>query len=189
MSVAASHPDLAAGMLLIANPQLTDENFSRSIVYLVEHSDDGSLGFIINRPLGLTLGDVWNDCPSGLADAKAAADGGPVERHKGLLLHRHPGIAETAAMGHGIFIGGNLPQIAARWASGPDRIGPRLFLGHSGWTAGQLGREIAAGAWLIRPGHSDLLALVTDPTTGSDGDQLWERLRQGPHGLPIPSLN
>ncbi len=176
-------------MLLVANLQLTDENFSRSIVYLVEHSNEGSLGFIINRPLELTLGELWNDCPSGLADAKAAADGGPVERHKGLLLHRHPGIAETAPMGHGIFIGGNLPQIASRWASGPDRIGPRLFLGHSGWTAGQLDREITAGAWLIRPGHSDLLALVTDPTTGSDGDQLWERLRHGPHGLPAPSLN
>ena len=187
MSVA--HPELAAGVLLVANPQLTDENFCRSVVYLVEHSDEGSLGFIINRPLEMTLGDLWGDCPSGLADAKAAADGGPVERHKGLLLHRHPGIADTAAMGHGIFIGGDLPQIAARWASGPDRIGPRLFLGHSGWTGGQLGREIDIGAWLVRPGHSDLLALVTDPTTGSDGDHLWERLRNGPHGLPTPSLN
>ena len=187
--MSAAQPDLAAGMLLVATPQLTDENFRRSVIYLVEHSADGSLGFIINRPLELTLGDLWGDCPSGLSEAKAAADGGPVERHKGLLLHRYPGIADTAAMGHGIFIGGDLPQIAAHWAGGPDHIGPRLFLGHSGWTGGQLGREIANGAWVLRPGSPDLLALVTDPTTGNDGDQLWERLRHGPHGLPIPSLN
>ena len=187
--MSAAHTDLAAGMLLIASPQLLDENFCRSVIYLVEHSDDGSLGFIINRPLELTLGDLWGDCPSGLSDAKAAADGGPVERHKGLLLHRDPGIADTAVMGHGIFIGGDLPQIATRWILGPDHIGPRLFLGHSGWTGGQLGREVTSGAWLLRPGTSDLLGLVTDPTTGSDGDQLWQRLCHGPHGLPTPSLN
>ncbi len=180
---------LAAGMLLVASPQLTDDSFRRSVVYLVEHSTDGSLGFIINRPLELTLGELWAECPPTLSAALAAADGGPVERHKGLLLHRHPGIADAATMGHGIFIGGDLEQIIAHWSAGPDRHGPRLFLGHSGWVGGQLEREIAQGAWLLRPGHGDRLALITDPTTGSDGDHLWQLLSGGPFSMPAPSLN
>lgn len=182
-------PAPAPGMLLVASPKLADENFRRSIVYLVEHSDDGTLGFIINRPMTMPLGELWGECPPALKNALAAADGGPVERHKGLLLHRHPGIDDVAVMGHGLFIGGDLTQIAERWQHGPDRLGPRLFLGHSGWGAGQLDHELAEGAWLVHPGNPDLLALITDPETGADGDRLWERLSGGPQGLPMPSLN
>ncbi len=180
----------APGVLLIATPALTDPSFRRTVVYLVEHSDDGSLGFIINRPMTIPLGDLWGDCPTGLATSNAAAEGGPVERHKGLLLHGHAGIAGAAPMGLGLFIGGDLQKVASHWATGPDRQGPRLYLGHSGWTSGQLDDEIANGAWLLRPGALDLITSAGAVDSLSSGELLWQRLSgSGPHGLPAPSLN
>lgn len=177
----------APGVLLVASPTLSDPSFRHTVVYLVEHSDEGSLGFIVNRALEIPLGELWGDCPTGLTASSSAAEGGPVERHKGLLLHRHPGIASAAPMGLGLFIGGDLEQIASSWKHGPDRSGPRLYLGHSGWSGGQLQREITDGAWLLRPGSTDLV--VGNDTQGLTGEQLWERLSGGVHGLPAPSLN
>ncbi len=171
------------GCLLIANASLHDPNFARTVVYLVEHHAEGTLGLILNRPLDIPLGDLWGECPPGLFGALAAADGGPVEREKGLLLHREPAIPAAAAMGAGLAIGGDLAALARRWVNGPDRFGPRLFLGHSGWSTGQLVGEIAAGAWTVRPGTPEL---IFGPTT-----DLWERLTSGDHppGLAEPSLN
>ncbi len=178
----------APGVLLVASQRLTDPSFLRSVVYLVEHSDDGSLGFIVNRPLDIPLADLWSDCPACLGTCTVAGEGGPVERHKGLLLHGVGDIPGAAAMGAGVFIGGDLTRIADRWAGGPDERGPRLLLGHSGWAPGQLEREIAEGAWLLRPGSADLLI------TGGDPERLWFRLGGpggpgGGRGLPEPSLN
>src|SRR5687767_5830054 len=77
----------AAGMLLVASTTLSEPSFMRSVIYLLEHDEDGTLGFIINRPLDIALSDLWADCPAGLGAAKVAAEGGPVDRNKGLLLH------------------------------------------------------------------------------------------------------
>ena len=177
----------APGVLLVATPALTDPSFRRTVVYLVEHSAEGALGFIVNRPMDIALGDLWGDCPPGLTACSAAAEGGPVERHKGLLLHGHCAIEGTAPMGQGRFVGGDLRHIADHWQSGTNHHGPRLYLGHSGWVGGQLEEEIANGAWLLRPGTIDLI--VSGVPDGLSGEQLWEQLSSGPHGLPKPSLN
>ncbi len=178
---------LAPGQFLVATPALVDPGFRRTVVYLVEHNEDGSLGFVVNRALDTPLGELWDDCPAALAGHRIAAEGGPVERHKGLLLHRDADLPGTARMGHGLFIGGDLERIAERWAKGPDAAGPRLLLGHSGWGPGQLDRELDEGAWILRPGDPGLLV-----DAASRGERLWERLsagRDGGHGLPEPSLN
>src|SRR5688572_16292688 len=145
------------GVLLVASPQLSDPNFVRTVVYLLDHSDSGSLGFIVNRPLDVQLGELWREAPGGLPEAYIRAEGGPVDKHKGLLLHGDTTLAGTQLMGDGIAVGGDLAALQERWATGGDHLGPRLFLGHSGWTAGQLDREIEEGAWLVRPGRIDLL--------------------------------
>ncbi len=174
----------AAGTVLVATPALGDPNFMRSVVYLVEHSGDGALGFIVNRPLNTILGELWSEVPEGLAHARTAADGGPVERQKGLLLHACPDLPGCQPMSPGVAIGGDLEALAERFANGPDRGGPRLFLGHSGWGAGQLEREIRAGSWLVRPGQH---AWLVDPASITD---LWHRLSTDrPGGMPQPSLN
>ena len=70
-----------SGVFLVASPELTDANFARSVIYLLDHNDTGSLGFILNRPLDLPLGELWSDAPGGLIDARIAAEGGPVDKH------------------------------------------------------------------------------------------------------------
>lgn len=173
-----------SGVFLVASPQLTDPNFVRSVVYLLDHSDTGSLGFILNRPLDLPLGDLWSEAPSGLADARIAAEGGPVDKHKGLLLHGDTALPGAQLMSEGIAVGGDLTAVQERWSSGGDHNGPRLFLGHSGWTAGQLDREIEEGAWLVRPGRVELLF------DAQPSDLLWQHLVEGrTGGMPDPSRN
>ena len=175
---------LRPGVLLVATPQLTDPSFVRSVIFLLDHGDGGSLGFIINRPLDLPLNELWTDVPDGLADARLAAEGGPVDKHKGLLLHSEMNLAGAQIMGEGVAIGGDLSALAERWSTGSDHTGPRLYLGHSGWTVGQLQREINDGAWLVRPGRVDLLL-------GSQSlDLLWQQLIDGHGGgMPDPSRN
>lgn len=172
----------AAGTVLVASRQLGDPSFMRTVVYLVEHDHDGTLGFIVNRPLDLVLGDLWQDCPTGLTGIRIAAEGGPVDRHKGLLLHGCPDITGAQIMGAGVAVGGDLDELVKRFAAGPGLHGPRLFLGHSGWTGGQLAAEIAQGAWVVRSASADMLLTAQPPAT------LWQQLLDG-GTLPEPSLN
>jgi putative transcriptional regulator len=173
-----------SGVFLVASPQLTDPHFHHSVVYLLDHSDTGSLGFIVNRPLDVPLSELWADAPDGLASSQIAAEGGPVDKHKGLLLHGEVKLAGTQLMGDGVAIGGDLAVLSERWSTGEDHLGPRLFLGHSGWNAGQLATEIDEGAWIIRPGRIDLL-LGAHPS-----ELLWQQLIEGRGGgMPDPSRN
>ncbi len=171
-----------AGTVLVATTALTDPNFAAAIVYLLEHGDGGTLGLVVNRPLATTLGEVWSDAPAHLAHATMVATGGPVEPHKGLLLHGDPAIPAAQDLGGGVHIGGAIPDLLRRWPDGPDDLGPRLYLGHSGWAPGQLDMEVQDGAWLVRPGRLAWL-LAGAP------DGLWERLRTERGGLPEPSVN
>ncbi|MBA3708603.1 MAG: YqgE/AlgH family protein [Planctomycetes bacterium] len=183
--------DPAAGALLVASPQLTDPNFHRCVIYLVDHGAKGTLGFIINRPLDVDLRDIWSEVPAGLAGTRAAAEGGPVERDKGLLLHGNPDLPGAQVMGTAsdalsqlIVVGGEVDALAVRFEAGCDATGPRLFLGHSGWLPGQLDQEIREGAWIIRPGRRELLLDICPV------DDLWQMMIDGRvGGLPSPSLN
>lgn len=172
-----------SGCFLIASTRLTDAHFARSVVYLVDHDEDGTLGFIVNRPLKTPLGEIWEEAPSGLRGCRVAAEGGPVEGGKGLLLHADLSLAGAQPMGCGLAVGGDEAALALRFAGGADAQGPRLFLGHSGWAPGQLDQEILQGAWTVRPGELAIL-LAPDP-----GEGLWERLASGRGGLPEPSVN
>jgi putative transcriptional regulator len=172
-----------AGTFLVASSSLNDPNFMRSVIYLLEHGDAGTMGLIVNRPLDMPLSAIWDGVPAGLADAVIAAEGGPVERDRGLLLHGLADLPGCQRIGDGVAIGGDVAALAARFGGGADQCGPRLFLGHSGWGPGQLAQELEQGSWVVRPGHLDHL-LVSPPT------DLWRRLIDGGGtGLPEPSVN
>ena len=172
------------GVLLAASPQMTDPNFTRTVIYLLDHGETGSLGFILNRPLDVPLKELWQEVPIGLADACLAAEGGPVDTHKGLLIHCDTSLPGAQLMAEGIAIGGDLLALTDRWPDGGDAIGPRLFLGHSGWTTGQLQTEIDEGAWIVRPGRLNLL-VTPKPST-----LLWQQINEGHSGgMPEPSRN
>lgn len=174
-----------AGCLLIATPMLDDPNFRSSVVYLVEHGRPGSLGFILNRPLDISLGEVWADCPAMLAGMRCCAQGGPVDPGRGLLMHGYEDIPACQCMGEGLFIGGEIEPLRRRALADPElpARGPRLLLGHAGWEHDQLAGEIALGAWIVRPGAARLLL---HPAPAED---LWDECVGAGAPPVLPGLN
>lgn len=169
----------ASGRLLIATPLLTDPHFFRTVVYLLEHDADSTLGVIVNRPSHTPVGQVlpdWHDVVSG---PSVVFGGGPVQPDGalclGLLATDGPG-ARPVVDGVGtIDLDGDVLAIAGV----TNRL--RVFAGHSGWAAGQLEDEVAEGAWWVLPGSpADLFS--------EDLSTLWARvLRRQPPPLNLVS--
>lgn len=176
---------LAAGVLLTAESELMEPAFMRSVIYLLEHHDGGSMGVILNRPLEMALDTVWEACPDRLNGHMFCASGGPVEQQKGILLHRYAGLADAYKIDDSLYIGGDHVALLKAVASWESHESPplRLFLGHAGWAPGQLQNEVERGTWIVAPGHANLV-LNNQPD-----DDFWEtRIRVG-EGFPGPSFN
>jgi putative transcriptional regulator len=157
------------GQLLIAMPGMPDGRFSRSVVYMCAHSDDGAMGLIINKPTDdLRFGDLLeqidlfdDDETIELSEPDARRpihDGGPVEVDRGFVLHSPDYFAKSATMTitDGICLTATtdiLKAIAS--GSGPQRS--MLALGYSGWGPGQLESELGANGWLNCPADPDLV--------------------------------
>jgi putative transcriptional regulator len=178
----------ASGRLLVATPLLGDPNFARSVVYLLEHDDGGTIGVIVNRPSHTPVGQVlpaWHDAMCGPA---VVFGGGPVQPDGALCLGRADGeLAGTRRVVDGVCtvdLDGDVDEVAA------GTSGLRVFAGHSGWSPGQLDTEISEGAWWVLRGTA---ADVFSP----DPRPLWARvLRRQPPPLnlvstypPDPALN
>lgn len=138
--------------LLIAMPNLLDPNFFRSVVLLCAHSDEGAFGLVINHPLDLTLGSVCAEAEiPWKGDERALVFfGGPVEPHRGWVIHDKSGDFEGSQA-----VGSELGVTASQdglIAYGKDPAGRyRMMLGYAGWGPDQLDREIAQGSWLAAP--------------------------------------
>jgi putative transcriptional regulator len=136
------------GRILISEPFLPDTFFNRTIVYLTDHSEKGSLGFILNKKLDLKICDAI----SGFDNLKDHLFmGGPVAPDTLHYLHNKGDlIPESIHVSDNIFMGGNIDYIrrlTVRGRTGDLRI--RFFLGYSGWSAGQLERELSENSWVI----------------------------------------
>jgi putative transcriptional regulator len=146
---------------LIAMPGLEDEAFSRSVIYLCEHSERGALGLIINKPSRLSLEDLLHKVDLGLKREDLRGDlvfqGGPVQTDRGFVLHE-PMVIEGAAQEESAYastmtIPGGLEMTTSKdvLEALSDGAGPRrllVTLGYSSWDQGQLESEIAENAWL-----------------------------------------
>lgn len=160
---------LAPG-LLVAMPQLPDPNFNRSVVLMIEHSEESSLGLIVNRPATLLVSEVLEQLEiewAGIEDA-VVWQGGPVEPYRGCVLHAPVPVAADDApieVVPGISLSTTADQL--RELAGRPPASFRFLLGYSGWGEGQLEREMAEGAWLLAPATADLVF-------GTPPDQMWE---------------
>jgi putative transcriptional regulator len=163
-----------AGRILVATPPLVDPNFDRTVVYMIEHNDQGALGVVINRPTdeGSLPGlEAWIDLAG---DPNVVFSGGPVELNAliGLayssLPDRHDG---WAVWRNGI---GTVDLSREPYEIVPAVERIRLFRGYSGWAPWQLDAELEAGAWIV------LDADHLDPFS-SEPDELWREVlrRQG----------
>ncbi len=133
-----------AGTVLRASHQLTDPNFYQTLVYMAQHDAEGTLGFIMNRPLGTSLGRIAKnpDVPPPLADLPVFF-GGPVRPESVLVA-----VFSRSEDGR-LTCRYDLPleQVEAHAQSPRDWI--RIFTGYAGWNEGQLEQEIAGEAWTI----------------------------------------
>lgn len=149
------------GHLLIAMPSLADPNFSRTVTYICEHSDEGALGIVINRPLDMDLGSIFEQLSLETDDAELARQpvlhGGPVHQERGFVLHQSPEpFDSTLAVTDAIRVTTS-QDILAAMANGKGPRRALVALGYAGWAAGQLEQEIGQNAWLSVPATSAIV--------------------------------
>jgi putative transcriptional regulator len=147
------------GHLLIAMPAMQDPNFTRTVTYLCEHTAQGALGIVINRPLGMDLGAIFEQLSLGSTDDVLARQpvlqGGPVHQERGFVLHEPDEEAAcefdaTLAVTDAIRVTTSQDILSAMaHGHGPRRA--VVALGYAGWGAGQLENELAQNAWLSVP--------------------------------------
>ena len=160
-----------ANQFLIAMPGLGDPNFFRTVTLICEHGAEGAMGIIINRPIDLTLGDVFQQLeiegPNSLAARQFVHLGGPIQNNRGFVLHEPLGAWEsTLAVTEtlGISTSRDILVAIAR-NEGPEHC--LLALGYAGWGPGQLEQEIADNAWLSGPATSEVLFKIPPETRWS----------------------
>lgn len=156
------------GKILISEPFLPDTFFNRSIVYLTDHNDEGSVGFILNRRLDLKISaaiegfENWDDYLN---------MGGPVAPDTLHFLHNLGDlIPKSVPVSGNICWGGDIDYVRELIRSEAiDQSQIRFFLGYSGWSAGQLERELKEDSWVITKVKSDIVM-------NNRGDDTWKRI-------------
>ncbi|MBM4196755.1 MAG: YqgE/AlgH family protein [Gammaproteobacteria bacterium] len=149
------------GHLLIAMPAMADPNFVRTVTYICEHTDQGALGIVINRPLDMEMSEVFQQLSLEAYDASTARQpvmrGGPVQTERGFVLHepsqKWDSTVEVSESVHLTTSQDILTAIAI--GTGPRRS--LMALGYAGWGAGQLEQELVANAWLSVPATNAIL--------------------------------
>lgn len=138
---------LHKGVLLVAEPSGVDDgSFNRSVILLADHTSEGSVGFILNKPLKYSLNDLVPDIEANFK----IYNGGPVEQDNLYFIHNVPDlITGSIEISNGIFWGGDFErtkQLINQGAIKKQHI--RFFLGYSGWAATQLDEEMHSNAWI-----------------------------------------
>lgn len=136
------------GRILIAEPFLKGRYFRRSIVLLAEYTDQGAVGFVLNKPVHLSLSDVLVNFPVFEADVFV---GGPVDTNRIYFMHTLSHlIPNSLHIKDNLYWGGDfeaLRQLIEEKRIHTSQI--RFFAGYSGWDAGQLEREINEDSWMV----------------------------------------
>ena len=134
-----------AGQLLVASPQLRDPNFLRTVVLMIQHSEEGALGVVLNRPGGKTVREVWDMIDFDPVERDDVVYvGGPVPGPI-IAVHTDEELADHP-IGAGLFASTQNTSVDALVRQGDHPV--RLYSGHSGWGGGQLEGELEVGGWL-----------------------------------------
>jgi putative AlgH/UPF0301 family transcriptional regulator len=159
--------DVRPGSLLVALPSLTDPTFAGTVVYVLDHSDTGTIGVVLGRPSAVDIRDVlpgWCDLA---VEPGVFHVGGPCETDTALCLATSDDAVPTEGLRR---VAGpvHLVDLDAEPAELADRLtGLRVFAGYAGWSPGQLAVEIAEGAWACVPGRPE------DVLSRAAGPDLW----------------
>jgi putative transcriptional regulator len=145
------NPKYGKGFFLIANPVLPDPNFSRTVVLLCNHNDEGSFGLVVNRSTKLSTSDILGgNQPLPRSWENRVFIGGPVSQSQVFYLcHAYEPLPEMETICEGVQLGMNweaLEPVLSRLKN-PERD-IRFYLGYSGWAPGQLAGEMEQKSWL-----------------------------------------
>jgi putative transcriptional regulator len=153
-----------ANQFLIAMPGMVDANFAGSVIYLCEHSKNGAMGLVVNRPTDVDLASLFDQISLKLEIQPYATDpvyfGGPVQTDRGFVLHEP---SELHHFSSSLKVPGGLVMTTSKdvleavsQGEGPEHF--LMTLGYSGWSAGQLEDEMANNGWLNVPAESNVMA-------------------------------
>ena len=180
--IAPAAARVQAGTLLLANTDLLEPTFRRSVIYIIEHNEDGTLGVVLNRPSETAVYNVLPQWAKLAAKPKTMFIGGPVKRDSALCLATVRIGVDAAAVPGLRHVQGRVAMVDLD--ADPDVIeaaveGLRIYAGYSGWSIGQLDGEIERDDWMVLSGlPSDVLV---EPRA-----DLWARvLRRQPMPMPL----
>jgi putative transcriptional regulator len=178
----------ARGQLLIAGPSLLDPNFWRTVVLIIEHTDEGALGLVLNRPSETTVGESVPQLDELIEPTDRLFIGGPVQPSSVIVLGEFEDPSDAALIAFddvGVLGTESAPdELVAGMRSG------RAFVGHAGWGPGQLDGELERGDWILEA------ATLSDAFCADPGS-LWSEVltrKGGSYALiarmpPDPSMN
>lgn len=150
-----------ANQLLVAMPGLDDPNFARSVTLLCQHSADGALGIVINRPASLTLGELLEQMKISTELVEIASmpvyTGGPVQTERGFVLHEPAGSYHSSLQVSEQLHLTTSRDVLEAMAAGHGPRKALVALGYAGWDEGQLEQEMLANSWLTVPAEQQIL--------------------------------
>ena len=155
------------GRLLISEPFLPDPNFERTVVLLCEHNDEGSFGFVLNKPSILKVNEVMEE----LADVENIVFvGGPVQQDTLHFIHRNATLDNAVEIVNRIHWGGAFENLTLLLETNQlAAVDIRFFLGYSGWGPGQLDAELEQDSWIVCDYVTDQLLFDTS------SDVMWRK--------------
>jgi putative transcriptional regulator len=158
------------GSLLIAHPLLNDGFFNRSVIYLTNHNDEGSLGFILNFKTQFKLRDVRPQVRNGNFPIY---EGGPVAKDQLFFLHKlGEKLGDALHIKDNVWFGGDFGDLLHGIEHGTIKQSDvRFFVGYSGWGDGQLEKEIESKSWIMNDGSEKNIFIP-------DTDSLWKNSLQ-----------
>jgi putative transcriptional regulator len=162
--------DPQKGRLLLSEPYLADPNFERTVILLTEHNEEGSVGFILNKPSESHVSEVMDDLRG--MDAQIYI-GGPVQQDTLHFIHRYGDLEDAIELENGIYWGGNFEQLLTLIDNQKLSVTEiKFFLGYSGWSPDQLQEELTLNSWIVSDRVSQELIFETLP------DQMWKKALQ-----------
>jgi putative transcriptional regulator len=145
--------DSVKGQLLIAGPRLIDPNFFRTVVLIIDHSDEGAFGLVLNRPSETSVGEAVPELETLIDGDEPLFIGGPVQPSTVITVGRFTDVGHAALAA--------FEDIGVLGTRGPPVedlaehvTEARAFVGHSGWGPGQLEAELETGDWILEPARA-----------------------------------
>ncbi len=146
---------------LVAMPQMVDHFFADSLIYICEHSDEGSMGLIVNISTAYLMDDIFNqmniECDCSKIKNSAILMGGPVQVERGFILHADDSEWETTRHINQQFSITTSRDILEATANGEGPKESLTILGYCAWASGQLDQEISRNDWLLTPADTDII--------------------------------